>query len=85
MGNLVGMFLGAWFKPWATMEAIRAEGYAETPGGGGISGLLANIKKYMMFVVVMGLVSGIITAVVGMVLPPEIGRASCRERVLASV
>jgi len=73
MGNLVGMFLGAWFKPWATMEAIRAEGYAETPGGGGISGLLANIKKYMLFVIVMGLISGIITAVVGMVLPPAGG------------
>ena len=49
---------------------FRAEGYTETPGAGGISNLLANIKKYMMFVIVMGLVSGIITAVVGMFLPP---------------
>ena len=69
MGNLVGMFLGAWFRPWATMEAIRAEGYTESPGGGGLGGLLNNIKKYMMFVIVMGLISGIVTAVVGMFLP----------------
>ena len=67
MGNIVGMFLGAWFRPWATMDGIRAEGYTETPGG--LAGLFANIRKYMVFVVVMGLISGLITAIVGMLLP----------------
>jgi hypothetical protein len=84
MGNLVGMFLGAWFRPWATMEAIRAEGYTETPGSGGLSGLFSNIRKYMMFVIVMGLVSGIITAAVGMVVPPA-GAAGTRAYVWLAV
>ncbi len=68
MGNLVGMFFGAWFRPWATMEGIKNEGYSE--GGTGVSNFFANIKQYMMFVIVMGLVSGVITALVGTFLPP---------------
>ncbi len=84
MGNLVGMFLGAWFRPWATMDAIRAEGYTETPGGGGIAGLLSNIRKYMMFVIVMGLISGIVTAAVGMFVPPA-GAAGTRAYVWLAV
>jgi len=69
MGNIVGLFLGAWFKPWATMEAIKSEGYSETTGTG-VANFVANCKKYMLFVIVMGLVSGVITALVGTFLPP---------------
>lgn len=67
MGNLVGMFVGAWLHPWKTMEAIRAEGYADAPAGGG---LWANIKKYALFIVAMGLISGLITSIMGTIMPP---------------
>lgn len=67
MGNILGMFFGAWLRPWQTMEGIRGEGYSE---GSGISNFVANTKKYMAFVIVMGLLSGLITALVGTFIPP---------------
>jgi hypothetical protein len=69
MGNLVQMFVGAWLHPWKTMEAIRAEGYTDNPGSGAIGNLWANVKKYALFVLAMGLISGIITAIGGMISP----------------
>jgi len=83
MGNILGMFFGAWFRPWGTMEAVKNEGYTESAGSG-FSNFVANTKKYMMFVIVMGLVSGIITSLVGTFLPPA-GAAGNRAFVWLAV
>lgn len=85
MGNLVSMFLGAWLHPWKTMEAISTEGYTENPGAGALGNLWANIKKYALFVVVMGLVSGLITAIVGMFLPQAAAAAGNKMYVWLAV
>ena len=45
MGNLVGMFFGAWFRPWATMESIKNEGYSDVPAGSGAGARSLGLKS----------------------------------------
>src|SRR5262245_55793565 len=58
MGNLISMFANAWARPRTAMDNIRAEGEE------------ASIVPAMTFVVVMGLLAGVITAIWGFVAPP---------------
>jgi len=57
MSNLIGMFMSAWLSPWTAMQQIKDAG--ET----------AEVKSSMTFVIAMGLISGLITAVIGAVVP----------------
>jgi hypothetical protein len=58
MNSLVGKFISAWVHPWAAVQGVKDEGEQ------------TSIVPSMIFIVVMGLLSGIITAVMGMVFPP---------------
>lgn len=62
--SIVQRFLNTILHPWATMGQIAGEG----EGG--------SIKSSIIFVVGMGLVSGIITSIVGMFLPLPPGAGS---------
>lgn len=58
MNSLISKFVTVWLHPWDAMGQVRQEGEE------------AGIGSSMVFIVIMGLISGIITAAVGMVLPP---------------
>lgn len=58
MSNVIGTFMNAWLRPWATMGDVKAQGEN------------AGIKSSILFVVAMGIISGIITAVAGVFVPP---------------
>lgn len=58
MNSIVGRFISAWVHPWAAMQGVRDEGEQ------------ASIVPSMIFIVVMGLISGLVTAVMGMIVPP---------------
>lgn len=57
MSNLIAMFMSAWLSPWTAMQQIK-----ETEQN-------TEISPSMIFVVTMGLISGVITAVIGAVSP----------------
>jgi|GEM_PF-4242759 len=57
MASLLGKFIGMWVRPMDTMASLKAEDN--------------SIKSSMVFIVVMGILSGIITAVMGMIFPPQ--------------
>jgi Yip1 domain len=59
MNSIVGKFLSAWLHPWDTMANVREEGEA------------ASIKSSMIFIVVMGLLAGLVSAIVGTVTPQQ--------------
>ncbi len=52
MTSLVGTFMSAWVRPWSALNEIKQQNASPT------------LKPYMMFVVVMGIVNGIIAAIV---------------------
>src|SRR5262245_58708321 len=58
MNSLVNKFVTVLIHPWQAMEEVKTEGEA------------SNIKSAMIFVLVMGLISGIITTVWGLIIPP---------------
>lgn len=60
MSNLIGMFMSAWLSPWTAMQQIKEAGDT------------AEVKSSMSFVVVMGLISGLITAVIGVLTPAAV-------------
>ncbi|MCG3204480.1 MAG: hypothetical protein KCHDKBKB_01195 [Elusimicrobia bacterium] len=65
MNSIISKFVAVWLHPWQTMESVKQEGEN------------ASIGSSMIFVVVMGLLSGIITSVFGMFLPnPALAGAS---------
>jgi len=57
MKSILGRFMSMWLHPWATMQGIKEEGEE------------AGIKFSMIFIVAMGLLSGLLTAVMGTVFP----------------
>jgi hypothetical protein len=55
--NIVEKFIAAWTRPWAAMLGVKEEGQN------------ASITPAMVFVIVMGVLSGVISAVAGMINP----------------
>lgn len=60
MNSLVGKFMSAWLHPAQSMEAVKSEGES------------ASIKSSVIFVVVMALIAGLITTVIGLVSPAPV-------------
>jgi hypothetical protein len=58
MGNVIGKFVGVLVHPWASMSAVRAEGEN------------ASLKPAIIFVVIMGVISGVISSIWGFITPP---------------
>lgn len=58
MGNLVGKFVSAWANPWGAMRGVKEEGEG------------VGIVPSMIFIVVMGLLSGLITSIGSTIVPP---------------
>jgi hypothetical protein len=58
MGNVIGKFLGVVLHPWSSMAAVRAEGEN------------ASLKPAIVFVLIMGLISGVISTIWGFIIPP---------------
>src|ERR1044071_4264925 len=59
MNSLINKFVSVLIHPWASMETVKSEGEA------------ASLKSSMIFVIVMGLVSGVLTSIWGFVVPPS--------------
>jgi hypothetical protein len=57
MNNMLQLFIGAWFRPWDTMRVVK-EQPQET-----------SIQPTVIYIVLIGLLSGIIAAVMGFVFP----------------
>jgi hypothetical protein len=57
MNSLISKFMATWLHPWDAMQSVKQEG--ET----------ASIVPSMVFIVVIGLLSGVITSILGMFLP----------------
>jgi hypothetical protein len=57
MNNMLQLFIGAWLHPWQTMGMVR-----EQPQN-------SSIKPTVVYIAVVGLISGIIAAVMGYVFP----------------
>ena len=62
MGNLISRFVSVLVNPWGAMRAVKAEGDT------------ASIKPYVLYVAVIGLLSGVISAVMGSIIQPEMVR-----------
>lgn len=58
--NIIGKFVGMWTSPWKSIETLKSEG------------LDASIKPSLTFVVIMGLLAGIVTAIIGAFSPAPI-------------
>jgi hypothetical protein len=58
MNNLVGKFVSMWTRPADAMRSVKEEGD------------LVSLAPSMIFIVVMALISGVITAIWGMIVPP---------------
>ncbi len=58
MNSFIGTFISVLFQPSRSMEGIKAQGQE------------ASIKQAMIFVVIMGIISGIISTVWGFIVPP---------------
>lgn len=57
MNNMLQLFIGAWVRPWDTMRMVR-----EQPQD-------TSIKPTIAYIVVIGLLSGVIAAVMGFAVP----------------
>lgn len=55
--NIVGKFISAWTRPFGAMNDVKMEGES------------ASITPSIIFVVVMGLLNGLITAIIGTIKP----------------
>ncbi len=55
---MISKFMSAWLHPFTTLNDLKAEGEG------------ASIKSSMMFIVVMGVLGGVIASVMGMAFPP---------------
>lgn len=58
MNNMIATFLNVLMRPWPTLAGLKAQGAQVT------------LKPAMLFIVVMGLLSGVISALWGVALPP---------------
>lgn len=58
MNNLIGKFVSMWTNPWGSMQSVKSEGEE------------VGIGPSIVFILVMGVISGLITAIWGMVQPP---------------
>jgi hypothetical protein len=57
MNSIVAKFIGTWLHPWQSMDMLKLEGED------------ASIKPAMIYIVVLGLISGLITSLYGVFLP----------------
>ncbi len=57
MNSIISRFVAMWARPFGVMNDVKMEGED------------ASIKPYIVFIVVMGLVSGLISAIEGMFVP----------------
>ena len=57
MNSIVAKFIGTWLHPWQSMGVLKLEGED------------ASIKPSMIYIVIMGLISGLITSLYGNFLP----------------
>src|SRR5690349_14482200 len=78
MNSLISKFMAVWLHPWQAMENVKTQGYQENVG------FFANIKPSMLFVFVMGLVSGIISAI-GITLHPPVGPQPTKAMIALTV
>lgn len=60
MNSILGKFVNVWLHPWRTMNEVKAQGEG------------VSIKASILFVVIMGLLSGLITSLMGMAFPPAL-------------
>src|SRR5581483_380873 len=57
MNSIVAKFIGTWFHPWQAMGMLKTEGED------------ASITPAMVYIVVLGIISGLITSLYGVFLP----------------
>ena len=73
MNSLVSKFVTVWIHPWQAMENVKKQGYQENPEAtgvvGSLSNLLSNIKSSLLFVFLMGVLSGAITLIYSIAMP----------------
>lgn len=58
MNSVISKFINVWLHPWKAMASVKEEGEA------------TGIAPSIIFIVVMGILSGLITALMAMVFPP---------------
>ena len=58
MSSIIGKFVSVLVRPWDSMAAVKAEGPA------------SGLKSSIIFVVAMGVISGILSTIWGFIIPP---------------
>lgn len=71
MGNIIGKFINVWIHPVASMAAVKEEGED------------ASIKPALLFIAVLSVLTGIITAIIAMISPPPVVAAGQAPKWLA--